>query len=40
MPNTPAAIGRGISALFANPATDAANRALAERLMQAVGETL
>ena len=30
----------GISALFANPATDAANRALAERLMQAVGETL
>lgn len=40
MPNTPAAIGRGISALFANPATDAANRALAEQLMQAVGETL
>lgn len=40
MPNTPAAIGRGISALFANPATDAVNRALAERLMQAVGETL
>ncbi len=40
MPNTPAAIGRGISALFANPAADAAGRALAERLMGAVGETV
>ncbi len=40
MPNTPAAIGRGISALFANRATDAASRALAERLMRAVGEAL
>lgn len=40
MPNTPAAIGRGISALFANPATDAANRAIAEQLMRAVGLTL
>ena len=40
MPNTPAAIGRGISALFANPAADAASRDVAERLMRAVGETV
>lgn len=38
MPNTPAAIGRGISALFANPAANAGDRALAEELMAAVGE--
>jgi pyrroline-5-carboxylate reductase len=38
MPNTPAAIGRGISALFANPAAGKADRELAEALMLAVGE--
>jgi pyrroline-5-carboxylate reductase len=40
MPNTPAAIGRGISALFANEAASQADRDLAEELMEAVGETV
>ena len=40
MPNTPAAIGRGISALFATPRVDPDGRALAEALMAAVGETV
>jgi pyrroline-5-carboxylate reductase len=38
MPNTPAAIGRGMTVLCANAATTAAQRALCERLMAAVGE--
>ena len=37
MPNTPAAVGRGASAGFANGAVDAVQRAWAERLMRAVG---
>ena len=37
MPNTPAAIGRGISALCANAHADAGHRALASALMAAVG---
>lgn len=40
MPNTPAAIGRGISALYANDASGAAERALAEELMTAVGDAV
>ena len=40
MPNTPALIGEGITALYATPAVDAAGRELAKRLMAAVGETL
>ena len=40
MPNTPAAIGRGISALFANDAAGKAERAQADELMAAVGETV
>lgn len=40
MPNTPAAIGRGISALYANKATGKADRELAEALMLAVGEAV
>ncbi len=40
MPNTPSAVGRGISALVANAATDAATRRLATTLMEAVGETV
>jgi pyrroline-5-carboxylate reductase len=40
MPNTPSAVGRGISALVANAAADDAVRALATRLMTAVGETV
>ncbi len=38
MPNTPAAIAKGTTALFANPRVDDAQRALAEALMAAVGE--
>jgi pyrroline-5-carboxylate reductase len=39
MPNTPAAVGRGASVLCANAAAGAADRALAQALMAAVGET-
>ncbi|MEX2630725.1 MAG: pyrroline-5-carboxylate reductase [Tistlia sp.] len=38
MPNTPAAIGRGMSVLVAAPRVDAAQRALCTSLMEAVGE--
>ena len=38
MPNTPAAVGRGISVLVANKHVDAAGRAICEALMQAAGE--
>jgi pyrroline-5-carboxylate reductase len=38
MPNTPAAVGRGVTVLCANPAASPAQRNLAERLMRAVGE--
>ena len=37
MPNTPAAIGQGATALFANPKVSDHQRALAEALMAAVG---
>jgi len=37
MPNTPAAIGRGMSVLCANAATSGPQKALAETLMQAAG---
>ncbi|WP_292530283.1 pyrroline-5-carboxylate reductase [Methylocystis sp.] len=37
MPNTPAAIGRGIAGAFSSPATSAAQRALADALLRAVG---
>ena len=40
MPNTPAAVGRGISALIGNDAVSAPALALAEQLMAAVGETV
>jgi pyrroline-5-carboxylate reductase len=40
MPNTPALLRAGITALFANPAVDAARRALAERILGAAGRTL
>ncbi len=40
MPNTPAAVGRGITALVANAACQAEQRPLAEALLSAVGETL
>jgi pyrroline-5-carboxylate reductase len=38
MPNTPAAIGRGIAVACANARVDAAGRALCGRLLAAVGE--
>jgi pyrroline-5-carboxylate reductase len=38
MPNTPAAIGRGISVCCAGPGVDFDGRELADRLMRAVGE--
>ncbi|MFT3972792.1 MAG: pyrroline-5-carboxylate reductase [Amaricoccus sp.] len=40
MPNTPASIGRGITALLGNAAVDAAGLALAEGLLAAVGRTV
>ncbi len=40
MPNTPAAIGRGISALIGNDAATDDHLALAEALMGAVGQTV
>jgi pyrroline-5-carboxylate reductase len=38
MPNTPAAIGRGVSVLYATPAVSAAQRELCFALMAAVGD--
>ena len=40
MPNTPAAIGRGITALVGNKAVTPENMQLAEGLLQAIGETI
>lgn len=40
MPNTPAAIGQGISAMIGNGRASADNLALAERLMAAVGRVV
>ena len=38
MPNTPAAVQRGITVCFAGSGTDAAGRTLAQSLLEAVGE--
>jgi len=40
MPNTPAAIGRGITGAFANAQTSAPQRGLAQRLLSAAGEVV
>ncbi|WP_425043437.1 pyrroline-5-carboxylate reductase [Primorskyibacter sp. S87] len=40
MPNTPAAIGRGITALIGNEASSSADLDLAEALLSAVGQTV
>ena len=40
MPNTPGAIGQGITVLYADPNLKAGDRALAEALMAGLGETL
>lgn len=37
MPNTPALIGRGMTGLFAHPSVDAAGRAAATQIVEAVG---
>ena len=38
IPNTPAAVGRGMTVACASPAVDAAGRALCDQLLAAVGE--
>lgn len=40
MPNLPAAIGRGVSGLYANEAVSAPERDMIERLMRATGEAV
>lgn len=40
MPNTPAAVGRGITALIGNGASNATHMELAESLLSAVGQTV
>ena len=40
MPNTPALIGAGITGLFADPSVDHESRAIAERILSAVGRTV
>ena len=40
MPNTPGAIGRGITALYGAKGCDAKDKALANQLLSALGETL
>jgi pyrroline-5-carboxylate reductase len=40
MPNTPGAIGKGVTVLYAGATLSASDRALAEALMTALGETL
>lgn len=40
MPNTPAAVGKGITALVGNAASQEADMALAEALLSAVGQTV
>ncbi|MEA1675625.1 pyrroline-5-carboxylate reductase [Nitrospirillum sp. BR 11163] len=40
MPNTPAAVGRGISGAYATPAVSAGQRDLCQRLLSAVGEVV
>lgn len=40
MPNTPAAIGRGITAIIGNQAVRPAQLAMAENLLKAIGETV
>lgn len=40
MPNTPAAVGRGITGFYASPAVNQAQRALAETLLGAMGQVV
>jgi pyrroline-5-carboxylate reductase len=40
MPNTPALLGKGISGVYADPAVDAAGRAVASSVLEAAGEQI
>lgn len=40
MPNTPALIGAGVTGMYAGPAVDNESRAVAEKILAAVGRTL
>jgi pyrroline-5-carboxylate reductase len=40
MPNTPAAVGAGVTAAYANPHVGAAQRVLCQRLLEAVGDVV
>jgi len=40
MPNTPAAVGRGITAVYANKRVNAAQRGLCQGLLEAIGEVV
>jgi pyrroline-5-carboxylate reductase len=40
MPNTPALVGKGMTALFARPAVTAAGRAMVDRVIQTTGDHL
>ncbi|MFN4148901.1 MAG: pyrroline-5-carboxylate reductase [Rhodocyclaceae bacterium] len=40
MPNTPALIGAGVTGLYAGPSVDHEGRAIAEKILEAVGRTL
>jgi len=40
MPNTPALVGKGMTALFARPGVTAANRALVEQVIATTGDSL
>jgi pyrroline-5-carboxylate reductase len=40
MPNTPALVGRGITALYARPAVDAADRERAQQVISTTGDSL
>jgi pyrroline-5-carboxylate reductase len=40
MPNTPALVGAGVTGLYADPSVDAEGRAMAEKILGAVGTTL
>jgi len=40
MPNTPALVGQGVAGLYAGPALEAADRALVERILGAVGSVI
>ncbi|MFM2423318.1 MAG: pyrroline-5-carboxylate reductase [Pseudomonadota bacterium] len=40
IPNTPASVGRGITGAYANPATTSAQKALCQKLLEAIGQVV